>query len=367
MTVLAKAPGATAAKFGQAIVQTCAAAWLPQKSPTSRESLTTQGGGSSLDVCAEQSMQSVAQIHRLVQHCVSEVDSAMRLYVFGSVAVYGLREPGSDVDLVALHQNDTRSDRGESKDDATSELAKGVQCDLLATVGNVMRRRHMHWDVALIRRTRVPVLRVTGDASGVDVDITVHRHNGVRNSALLRAYFEQMPVARLASMAIKRWSKRTNLNAACRGGCITSYGFNLMLVYFLLRRQLVRYIDPRRCTIDDISALPTYFPVRLDTAAAQAAGELVCDFLQYYMREFDMNHEVVTLSRPGITTKEQIDWTKQSEDLARIRGEKIHYRLCIEDPYEINLNVGRKVTPFQVIMLQKQIERAIQTGDLLLT
>ncbi|TPP47266.1 Cid1 poly A polymerase family protein [Leishmania donovani] len=293
--------------------------------------------------------QPVAEVHQKVSACVQTVDPAMTPYIFGSTAVLGVHEQGSDVDFACLSPTDVQDGKGA---DAVSEVAKGLQSDFLFRLSEVVKREHYLWGIELVRRTRVPVLRVKGGlgVDSVSFDVTANRRNGVRNSALLRAYFTQCPEARWLSMLVKQWSKRTGLNASVDGGCITSYGWNIMVVYYLLRRRLV-----------------TLVPVESCDQGGQALADMLMDFVRYYLDEFAPETEVMSLTRAaGETTKEMLSWTKQAEDMARIRGEKIHYRWCIEDPYEYDLNVGRNVTPFKLMLLRKHLERAQETALLLL-
>ncbi|ESL08877.1 hypothetical protein TRSC58_03412 [Trypanosoma rangeli SC58] len=300
----------------------------------------------------------VEEAYRVVVECVTAVDPAMRLYMFGSTAVYGVHEKGSDVDFVALSETDVEDGKGE---DAATQVAKGLQAEFLGKLARVVRQKHFSWNVEEVRRTRVPVIRVKG-GSGVDFDITVNRRNGVRNSALLRAYFEQDPPCRWLSMGVKRWSKRVGLNASVVGGSITSYGFNLMVVYYLLQRGALQFIPPTAIDVAKVAPVPPYLPLEPPQNDGVELGERVLDFLQFYMNEFDAARHVISLSRPGITTKEQLNWTKDAEDRARMNGEKINYQWCIEDPYELNLNVGRNVTPLKRDFLRKHMDKARETA-----
>ncbi|KAG5495558.1 hypothetical protein GH5_03221 [Leishmania sp. Ghana 2012 LV757] len=308
----------------------------------------------------------VVDVHEKVSVCVQAVDPTMTPYVFGSTAVLGVHERGSDVDLVCLSPTDVQDGKGA---DAVSEVAKGLQSDFLFRLSEVVKREHYLWDIDLVRRTRVPVLRVKGGfgSDRVSFDVTANRRNGVRNSALLRAYFTQCAEARWLSMVVKQWSKKTGLNASVDGGCITSYGWNIMVVYYLLRRKLVALVPVESCDVTNIAPMPPYMPLEAPQQGGQALADMLIDFVGYFLDEFSPETEVMSLTRPaGETTKEMLSWTKQAEDMARIRGEKVHYRWCIEDPYEYDLNVGRNVTPFKLMLLRKHLERARETALLLL-
>ncbi|KAG8344332.1 Nucleotidyltransferase domain [Trypanosoma vivax] len=299
----------------------------------------------------------VETAYRLVLECVATVDSAMRLYTFGSTATYGVHERGSDVDFVVLSQADLDDGKGG---DVGTQVAKGLQTDFLARLAKVVRQRHLSWNVEEVRRARVPVVRVKGGT--VDFDITANRRNGVRNSALLRAYFEQAPSCRWLGMSVKRWSKQAGLNASVVGGSITSYGFNIMVVYYMLQRDIVKFVPPDSIDVCHIAPLPSHMPLDPPANDGVELGEQIVDFLKFYLHEFDSAKNVITLSRPGTTTKEELNWTKGAEDFARMNGEKIHYQWCIEDPYELNLNVGRNVTPLKRDFLRKHFEKARETA-----
>jgi DNA polymerase sigma len=309
----------------------------------------------------------VADVHSKVSACVQKVDPAMTPFIFGSTAVLAVHEQGSDVDFVCLSPTDVQD--GTSAD-AVSEVAKGLQADFLFRLSQEVKQEHFLWDIELVRRTRVPVLRVKGGmgADGISFDVTANRRNGVRNSALLRNYFKQCPETRWLSMLVKQWSKKTGLNASVEGGCITSYGWNMMVAYYLMQRKVAALVPIDSCDVAHISPMPPYMPLEAPQQGGQVLAEMVLDFLHFYVDEFHEDTEVISLSRPaGETTKEMLSWTKHAEDMARIRGEKVHYRWCIEDPYEYNLNVGRNVTPFKLMLLRKHMERAQETGMLLLT
>lgn len=305
----------------------------------------------------------VADVHQLVLGAVNTVDPTMRLYIFGSTSVYGIHDADSDVDFVALSEQSVRDGTGA---DATTELAKALQKDFLGKLVPALRATlRPSWSVELVSRTRVPVLRVKTGDHGVDFDVTAHRRNGVRNSALLRSYYAQQPEVRWLGLAVKQWSKASGLNASAEGGCLTSYGFNLMVAYYLLHRGLVSFVDPAGCDVASASPMPPHVPLAAPPDDGAALGSMCLDFLNFYIHEFNPEKEVITLSRPGRpTTTTSLQWTKQQEDMAQLRGEKVHYRWCIEDPFEVNLNVGRNITPFKLMMFRKHLERARDTAFL---
>ena len=292
--------------------------------------------------------------HQIVSGAVEDVNPSLKLYAFGSTSVYGFHERNSDVDFVVLREEDIADGKGE---DSQSQLAKGLQSELLVKLGRRLQDSHLDWTVDAVKRARVPVVKIKSKT--LDFDITAFRRNGVRNSALLRAYMTQNPDMRWVSLAVKHWSKRCGMNGPL--GYLTSYGFNILVVYFLLQRGLLKFVDPDSCCASTIDPLPSGLPLS-SPSDPELIGKLLMDFLHYYKNEFNVQNDVVTLSREGRTTKQQLNWTKEAEDIKLINSEKVAYRLCIEDPYEINLNVGRKVTAFKLDMMMRTFDKGIQTG-----
>lgn len=321
-------------------------------SPTDLGAAVMKTGESVLS--QDTSVERVRSAHALVQNAITQINSNYRLYTFGSTAVFGFHEAKSDVDFVALRPDDIADGKGE---DSQSQLAKALQTEFLGKVGRVLKQKHIDWAVDEVKRARVPVIKIKSKT--VDFDITAHRRNGVRNSALLRAYLEQDPELRWLSMAVKSWSKRCGMNGPV--GYITSYGFNIMVIYFLLQRKLLSFVDPDACCASTIDPLPRGLPLEAPKDP-ERIGRLLIEFLEYYRYGFDIENDVVTLSRQTRTTKEALNWTKTAEDMKIINAEKVAYRFCIEDPYEINLNVGRNVTAFKLEMMKKTFEKGIETG-----
>jgi len=303
--------------------------------------------------------------HEIVRQSLETIDPSLQLYTFGSSAVLGFHEPRSDVDFVALRPEDVEDGRGG---DCTTQLAKALQTELLAKLAKHLKTNNFTWQIEEVRRARVPVVKVK--APNVDFDITAHRRNGVRNSALLHAYFVQHPASRWLSVAIKGWSKDTGMNGPL--GFLTSYGFNLMVAYYLLHgskdvqsaHHLAPFLFVNKDTLDvsKIPRLPQYLPLSVPEDTAWL-GALVCDFLSFYLHRFPFDTHVVSLSREDTTMKTMLNWTKTAEDIKRQGShERAFYRLCIEDPYEVDLNVGRNVSPFKLDILKKHLEKGLATG-----
>jgi DNA polymerase sigma len=276
------------------------------------------------------------------------------LYTFGSATVYGVQEIQSDVDYVLLTKDAIADGQGQ---DTSTQQAKAFQAHILSKLAQEIRSKQPMWQVEEVKRTRVPVIRVKN--SKIPFDISVDRRNGVRNSILIRSYFNQFPEARWLAMGVKHWSKRCGMNGPM--GYLTSYGFNILVVFYLMQRNLVKFVPIETTDVAHVSPLPT--PLPLEEPDVGVLGEQIVDFLRFYLDEFDLDRNVVSLSRTDMRTKDSMNWTKVAEDMKALNGEgKISYRLSIEDPYEVNLNVGRNVSAFKYDMMRRHFNKALGDG-----
>jgi hypothetical protein len=199
----------------------------------------------------------------------------------------------------------------------------------------------------------------------VDFDLSF-RVFGIRNSQLLRKYLLAHPCARPGSLVLKDWSKSSGVNNS-QAGFLTSYAINMLWIYFLVQRGVVPYVDP----LDIPSSLaspehsrdPQYSPMQspgLSEAQRQAQfsdmGRLLMDFFKFYSCEFDWELHVVSLNRKGITTKAQLGWDEEDVQQGR---KHTRYMMCIEDPYEENLNLGRHLGPTKSVKVMHELRRGL--------
>ncbi|KAJ9464145.1 Terminal uridylyltransferase cid1 [Diplonema papillatum] len=191
------------------------------------------------------------------------------------------------------------------------------------------------------------------------------RFFGVRNSALLRDYLST-PSLRLAACAVKMWSRKSRINDP-RSGLLSSYAVMLLFVFALLRTKVCPWIDPE--SIPPIGHTP-----KPDRPAGghttqdihKAALYIVC-FFTFYATRFKWQDEVVSVTRQQVLHKSQVGWVASNENLSADRTKAVRYNVCIEDPYEDadephsgRLNLGRKITPYRGLMIQKAFRVAYE-------
>jgi len=304
--------------------------------------------------------------HQALKKCVDKAVPGRRLFAFGSIVVYGFMEAGSDVDFVVLDPKQIAN--GKGLDSATMQ-ARQLQAHTLSQVARATRAAHRAIRIEEVKRTRVPVLRCSKaqpPAFPVPFDVTADRRNGVRNSWLLRAYFDQYPQARWLALAVKRWSKDTQMNGSM--GFLTSYAFNILVVHYY-RHALGRmqHVPLEHADVAKAPDLPTGRPLTRPADMA-AFGDEVAGFFDYYLSDFRYDEDVVTLSRPEKTTTADLGWTREAEDALKMKASddeglgKVSYRLCIEDPFEVNLNVGRNVSAFKLDVFKQNLAQGRASG-----
>lgn len=188
------------------------------------------------------------------------------------------------------------------------------------------------------------------DLYHVDFDLSF-RTFGIRNSQLLRAFLMADACCRPGALVLKEWSKSSGVNNSING-FLTSYAVNILWIYFLVRKGVVPFVDPAsvspKLSTAGYSKDPVYEPLIPATLTDEGrkelhlrTGRLLLGFFAFYCFEFDWENHVVSLNRPGITTKAQLGWTPADE--VRLSKRSTRYEMCIEDPYEENLNLGRHI------------------------
>ncbi len=77
----------------------------------------------------------------------------------------------------------------------------------------------------------------------------------------------------------------------------------------------------------DIKSLPEIWPFYKKNK--QSVGELWLGFLRYYTEDFDWDNNVISIKNTDQLTKRSKNWSK--------------HRLAIEDPFEINKNLAKRI------------------------
>lgn len=221
-------------------------------------------------------------------------------------------------------------------------------------------------------------LEFTGDC-GIQCDINFTNHVALVNSRLLWTYGQLDPRVRLMGIFIKNWAKARDINTPYRG-TLSSYGYILLVLHYLMNvahpavipnlqqlekdhdwnqnPQLVEGLDIRYAK--DLREIKQYMSGAPQNKSS--VGGLLVGFFKYYGTtqggSFRWNEQVVSIRTPGgIMSKQNKGWTKAkwSDENPNVRQ---RYLLAIEDPFEIDHNVGRTIGHHGLVAIRDELRRA---------
>ena len=197
-----------------------------------------------------------------------------------------------------------------------------------------------------VLNTRVPVLRhIANPSLPVDFDLSFAGY-GIRNSWLLRQYLMTSETVRIGGLVVKAWAKDSRVIDS-RNGYLSSYAVVLMWISYLLKRALLHF-SPPLCT-PRIPYRPSdqyHVPLTLDSVKFEELQDLLEGFFVYYTEKFAFESSVVTLrSASGEASRTERRFKYMDGN-----------PLCIEDPYENNLNLGRRIEAEKFVLVKKVLQ-----------
>mmetsp|Transcript_35652 Transcript_35652/g.65347 ORF Transcript_35652/g.65347 Transcript_35652/m.65347 type:complete len:562 (+) Transcript_35652:42-1727(+) len=284
------------------------------------------------------------QILHLASQVCQQLKLGGTLSLFGSAA-NGFGSASSDVDLVFTVN--------EGDDTPPVDILKSIE-GFLHSVGEQQGDEAVYFNLTRVYQVRQPVLKLT-NRIGIEVDLVVNNHLGVRNTQLLKAYhdWDRLPNTghtlpgtqgrtEIVVRTLKEWARRCGLLGTV-DGMINSYAFTLMVIFFLQMRGILpnlqrlghslpsqmvegkhetKFLDPSeyRCPSDTVE-LP------------DAIWMLVLSFFRFYS-EFDWQANAVCVrlaTTQRFVTKKELKF-----------GEKPAW--YIEDPFDLN-NLSTGTSP----------------------
>ena len=220
-------------------------------------------------------------------------------------------------------------------------------------------------------------LEYVGDC-GIQCDINFSNHVALHNSRMLWTYGQVDPRVRHLGVFVKNWAKARDINTPYRG-TLSSYGYILMVLHYLINvarppvlpnlQEMakdngwnqappelfeghdIRFTQDRKTILQERDNMPHN---------NTSLGGLLLGFFRYYgtPQGFRWTEHVISIRTPGgILAKEQKGWTKAkwSEENSNVRQ---RYLLALEDPFEINHNVGRTVGHNGIVAIRDEFRRA---------
>ncbi|EKX44349.1 hypothetical protein GUITHDRAFT_139887 [Guillardia theta CCMP2712] len=210
---------------------------------------------------------------------------------------------------------------------------------------------------------RLPIIKFKGFA--FDCDLSVNNVLACINTDLLFTYTMLDKRVRPLIMCIKHWVKQRQIHNTFRG-YLSSYTYTLMVIQYLqyervlpclqsLRRvQAKLNNDPSFAVSSDGDLYDCYFYRNVETLASfgernkrSSLGLLLVGFFHFY------SNGVVSVRSGRLLRKRAKGWDTPED----FRNRHI---LCIEDPFDINLDLGRYVNDYTVQDILEEFARALQ-------
>ncbi|KAJ7619372.1 hypothetical protein FB45DRAFT_1033238 [Roridomyces roridus] len=307
----------------------------------------------------QEEMQVKEDVRKLLERLIRTIEPDSRLLSFGSTA-NGFSLRNSDMDLCCLIDSDERLS-------AT---------DLVIMLGDLLERE-TKFHVKPLPHARIPIVKLTLDPSpglpqGIACDIGFENRLALENTRLLMCYAMIDPTrVRTMVLFLKVWSKRRKINSPYKG-TLSSYGYVLLVIYFLVHVKnppvlpnLQQMPPLRPITKEDthVAGYNTWFfddvellRTRWHSENNESVAELLIDFFRYYARDFSYNTGVASI-RAGLLKKLTKGW-QNDLSAGRYHDSRERNRLCIEDPFELDFNVGRCVTKDGLYTIRGEFMRA---------
>ena len=304
-------------------------------------------------------------------HRYLDLQGNLELNLFGST-VSGFGSKGSDLDCCLIVRDPetkkiypTAIEAGFTSEKATTEII--LLADMMKRWKVPGRRWHENQivdspifiKIEPVPDAKVPIVKFKHAPTGLEGDISICNILPLRNTKLLSTYAYFDPVVQSLGFLLKKMVKEAEICDASKGA-LSSYAYLLLLIHFLQKVQIIPNLQegsqkPENQANHMTAGWNTYFvnedeyPEKLkvlkeiyaEKIPKQAdrnnlTGMLFIFMLRYYAYEFDWGRSVVNLRltqelemttapHTGLTCSEK-RWTAKT--------------LCIEDPFDLNHNLG---------------------------
>ncbi|KAL1655804.1 hypothetical protein SLS61_001828 [Didymella pomorum] len=214
--------------------------------------------------------------------------------------------------------------------------------------------------VVCIPAAKVRIVKVWDPELELACDMNVNNVAALENTKMIRTYIQIDDRVRELAMIIKHWTKQRIINDAGIGGTISSYTWICLIINFLQTRSPpilpalhnFRETDgkgqlSRSGFADDIEKLRGF-----GSANKETVGQLLFHFFRLYGHEIDYEKEVISVRQGKRLTREEKGWHPGG-------GQKEGtHRLCVEEPFNIERNLGNSADDYAWRGLHLEIRRA---------
>lgn len=227
-----------------------------------------------------------------------------------------------------------------------------------------------------VNHAKVPIVKIWDPELQLACDMNVNNTLALENTRMIKTYVEIDERVRPLAMIIKYWTKKRILNDAGRsikavrgpfyaentnisvalGGTLSSYTWICMILNFLQTRnppvlpclhkrphQRLPGSDGKLSTFaDDLDSLRGFGQKNKETL-----GELLFHFFRRYAYEIDYEKNVVSVREGQLISKEAKKWHLMQNN-----------RLCVEEPFNTERNLGNTADDISFRGLHLEIRRA---------
>ncbi|EUC48169.1 hypothetical protein COCMIDRAFT_2956 [Bipolaris oryzae ATCC 44560] len=217
--------------------------------------------------------------------------------------------------------------------------------------------------VVCIPAAKVRIVKVWDPELQLACDINVNNVAAIENTRMIKTYIQLDDRVRPLAMIIKYWTKRRILNDAGIGGTISSYTWICMILNFLQTRDppvLPNLHELPQRARDGATGQPSLSSFADDVGKLRGFGEnnreslgqLLFHFFRLYGHEVDYEKETISVRQGKRIPREEKGWHPGGGQKEGVN------RLCVEEPFNIDRNLGNSADDYAWRGIHLEIRRA---------
>lgn len=229
--------------------------------------------------------------------------------------------------------------------------------EMLLKLAEILESNNLQ-NVQALTRARVPIVKLMDPVTKLSCDICINNVLALTNTKLLRDYAQIDVRLRQMAFIVKHWAKLRGVNETYQG-TLSSYAYVLMCIHFLQLRKpaILPCLQEMEATyeekVGDVQC--AYFDrveclIDFGAQNKESIAYLLWAFFDYWAYRHDYANAVISVRTGAIISKRFKDWTR------RVGNDR--HLICIEDPFEINHDLGRVVDKYSIKTLREEFERA---------
>ncbi|KAH8301109.1 hypothetical protein KR018_001823, partial [Drosophila ironensis] len=285
-----------------------------------------------------------------------EMKGKVRVYPFGSL-VTGLSLKDSDIDLYLQPCRELNL----------------VNKQLFNRVANFLRRSKSFADVLAIRHARVPIIRCRHQLTGLSLDINMSNPNSTYNSRFVGELVQRDERLRELCLFLKIWGKMLKLIGH---GSLSSYCLLSMILVSLQQQGYLAPIRQLQALCPPVIVLGVNYAYSLDLLSPIPKNVKTLDLISHFFTYFSgVNYErcvlspflgcaldkTASLGTPGAFPECEEQLQAMTEAMGEVPEPfRLDRFMCVQDPFELQINVAKSVSPTNLTYLKQCLKFAAQ-------